>query len=189
MNIFYLDSDVKTCAQAHVDRHVVKMIVEYAQLLSTAHRVLDGTESIALSKSGRRQKVWTLDDDREDNLYKASHINHPSARWARHCASNYYWLMELWLELLDEYHYRYGKHHATGRLIPYISRLPNKISTMHGFSPPWRAMPDQFKVSKSNPDYCVESYRAYYNGAKTHIFRWKNRQTPKWIIQNGTSIS
>lgn len=189
MNIFYLDSDVKTCAQAHVDRHVVKMIVEYAQLLSTAHRVLDGTESTMLSKSGRRQKVWTLDDDREANVYKASHINHPSAKWARHCAMNYTWLMGLWLELLDEYDYRYGKHHSTCRLIPYLAQLPKKISTMHEFSPPWRAMPDEFKVSKSTPDYCVESYRAYYNGAKRHIFKWKNRQTPEWIIQNGTTIS
>ena len=53
MNIFYLDEDPVTCARMHVDKHVVKMIVEYAQLLSTAHRVVDGRESIDLSKHGR----------------------------------------------------------------------------------------------------------------------------------------
>lgn len=181
MNIFYIHPDAKTCAQQHVDRHVVKMIVEYAQLLSTAHRVIDGTESNALSKSGRRQKVWSLDDDRDVHIYKASHINHPSAKWTRHCAMNYTWLMELWLELLDEYTFRYGKQHSTSRLIPYLNRLPKKISTMHQFSAPWRAMPDEFKVLRSDPEYTLKSYRAYYNGAKTHIFKWKNREVPDWI--------
>ena len=56
MNIFYLDKDTKTCAEMHVDKHVVKMIVEYAQLLSTAHRMLDGVKTEARSKTGR--KTW-----------------------------------------------------------------------------------------------------------------------------------
>lgn len=42
MNIFFLDKDPVQCAQWMVDKHVVKMIVETAQLLSTTHRVLDG---------------------------------------------------------------------------------------------------------------------------------------------------
>ena len=54
MNIFYLDKDTKTCAEMHVDKHVVKMIVEYAQLLSTAHRMLDGVKTEARSKTGRK---------------------------------------------------------------------------------------------------------------------------------------
>lgn len=185
MNVFFLDSDPKKCAQYHVDRHVVKMIIEYAQLLSTAHRLIDGVESIGLSKSGRKQKLWKLDDDRDDAIYKATHVNHPSAKWARHCAMNYTWLMELWLELLDEYTYRYGKQHATGRLIPHLCRLPKNISTMHPFSPAWRAMPDEYKVPRDQEDYTVKSYRAYYNGSKTHIFKWKNRETPNWVVNNG----
>ena len=71
MNIFYLDRDVKTCATYHNDKHVVKMILEYAQLLSTAHRMLDGKEYIDAS-SGRRIKRWRLEDDQMENmLYKA----------------------------------------------------------------------------------------------------------------------
>ena len=181
INIFYLDPDAKTCAQFHVDKHVCKQILEYAQLLSTAHRVLDGKETIGLSKSGRKQKIWTLSDEREDVIYKATHINHPSAKWTRHCAMNYTWLMQLWLELMNEYTYRYGKHHSCERLIPYLSQLPKNISTAYPFSSPWRAMPDEFKVAKTNPNYCVESYRAYYKGAKTSFFKWKNRAKPYWV--------
>ena len=182
MNIFYLHSDPKTCAEYHVDRHAVSQIKEYAQLLSTAHRLIDGKQSVALSKSGRRQQVWTLDDsEMEQIIYKATHVNHPSAKWARQCAMNYTWLMELWLCLMDEYTHRYGKHHACERLIPYLCQLPKKISTAYPFSPPWRAMPDEYKLPKTTENYAVESYRAYYLGAKQHILKWKNRPVPDWV--------
>ena len=79
MNIFYQrDTDPKACAQYRVDRHVVSQIKEYAQLLSTAYRLIDGKQSVALSKSGRRQQVWTLDDpEMQQTVYKATHVNHP----------------------------------------------------------------------------------------------------------------
>jgi hypothetical protein len=64
MNIFYLDHDPKVCAEMHVDKHCVKMILEYAQLLSTAHRVLDGTLSVGLSASGRKKTSYVLMDQR-----------------------------------------------------------------------------------------------------------------------------
>jgi len=68
VNIFYLHRDVDTCAEMHNDKHVVKMILEYAQLLSTAHRVLDGEEHIYL-KNGRKKRVWDLIDERQPILY------------------------------------------------------------------------------------------------------------------------
>ena len=75
MNIFFLDTDPKRCAKMHNNRHCVKMILEYAQLLSTAHRVLDGHESVGLSESGRKKKVWKLaDHDYDNRLYSATHI-------------------------------------------------------------------------------------------------------------------
>ena len=52
MNIFFLNTDPKVCAQEHLDKHVVKMIVEYAQLMSTAHRLLDGNQYFDKSKTG-----------------------------------------------------------------------------------------------------------------------------------------
>ena len=75
MNIFYLHNDPRTCAEMHLDKHVVKMILEYAQLLSTAHRVLDGTQSIRQSKTGRKQTWYFINDYRDDLLYNATHIN------------------------------------------------------------------------------------------------------------------
>ena len=182
MNIFYVHTDPKICAQQHVDKHVVKMILEYAQLLSTAHRVLDGVESVGLSKTGRKAKRYVLSDSRDSVLYNATHLNHPSAKWTRHCEQNYRWLFNLWHELLDEYTYRYGKQHASSRLMSALCRPPKNIDMHTKFSAPWRAMPDEFKFDRSVPNYTVESYRAYYKGAKMDMFKWKNRPQPDWIV-------
>ena len=94
MNIFYLDKNPKIAAQMHCDKHVVKMVLEYAQILSTAHRVIDGDEVA----------------DRE-GLYKIAHKNHPSTAWARAGRGNYNWLSDLWGYLGNEYTHRYGKVH------------------------------------------------------------------------------
>ena len=100
MNIFYFSFWPSDCAKQHCDKHVVKMIVEYAQLLSTAHRVLDGKE-ITILWNNRKKKIWQLEDeDFDDMLYAATHVNHPSAKWVRHSANNYSWLYNLWASLL-----------------------------------------------------------------------------------------
>ena len=182
MNIFYVHPEPKICAQHHVDKHVVKMILEYAQLLSTAHRVLDGTESVGLSKTGRKQKRYVLSDSRDSVLYNATHLNHPSAKWARAGEQNYRWLFNLWCELLEEYTYRYGKQHASTRLMSALARPPKNIKMDEPFTAPWRAMPDEYKFDRSEPDYTVKSYRAYYLGAKTQMLKWKNRPQPDWVV-------
>ena len=82
----------------HNDKHCIKMILEYAQLLSTAHRVLDGVELEGISASGRKRKFWTLGDSRDYTLYKATHINHPSAIWVRKSYENYEWLYTMFIE-------------------------------------------------------------------------------------------
>jgi len=174
MNIFYLDNNVKTCAEYHNDKHVVKMILEYAQLLSTAHRVLDGNEYIDAS-SGRRIKRWRLGNvSMENMLYKASHINHPSAIWVRQSNNNYNWLMCLFQDLLQEYTHRYGKIHATDRLVYWLRQPPANIPVGY-FTQPTPAMPDEYKVPDS-----IQSYRNYYIGAKKTMAKWKNRPIPEW---------
>lgn len=177
MNIFYLHNDPAIAAQMHVDKHCVKMILETAQLLSTAHRILDGTETIGVSKTGRKQKRWVLPDDRETKLYSATHINHPSAIWARHSRANYNWLVSLFEELLKEYTYRYGKYHKCESMLDTLKRGPGNISVTKPFTEPTPAMPDQYKV----PGDSVTSYRNYYNGEKQRMFSWKNRNQPEWI--------
>jgi hypothetical protein len=182
MNIFYLDSNVTKCAEYHNDKHVVKMILEYAQLLSTAHRVLDGTEwteekyvSGSLPPRYRKAKRWKLFDDSTDSvLYKATHINHPSAVWARQSNNNYNWLYCLFVSLMSEYTYRYGKTHACDRLAPYLQRTPKNIPVGY-LTQPTPAMPDEYKVPDS-----IKSYRNYYIGAKNKMAKWKNRPIPEW---------
>ena len=94
MNIFYLDRDPRICAEMHLDKHCVKMIIEYAQLMSTAHRVLDGTEYYDKTANNRKIKRWRLPDERESRLMKASHVNHPSGVWVRANVANYRWLWD-----------------------------------------------------------------------------------------------
>lgn len=181
MNIFFFSKNTQECARMHCSKHTVKMIVEYAQLLCTAHRLLDGTESVVI-KNNRRKKVWILPNrTKNEILYSATHINHPSAKWTRHTRANYTWLFNLWSRLCDEYEYRYGKIHATKTklwdlLITPPVNIPDGI-----FSSPWRAMPEKYKMPKTSIDYCELSYQAYFNGEKQHIADWKNRETPHWF--------
>jgi len=175
MNIFYLDSEPKKCAQQHVDKHCVKMILEYAQLLSTAHRIIDGHPMEGRSQSGRRKTVYSLPDSRDTALYSATHINHPSAVWVRQSDKNYDWLFSLFQALMDEYTYRYGKVHACSKLEIELAKLPKSIP-QKPFTEPTPAMPDEYKV----PGNSVASYQNYYVGDKQRMAKWKNRSKPEW---------
>lgn len=155
MNIFYLSENPVDCAQQHCDKHCVKMVVESAQLLSTAHRVIN--ESVDLP------------------IYKIAHKNHPSAIWCRTTDSNYKWLYKLFVALLEEYEYRYERSHKCWSLVPYLCNTPTGIVS-GPFTPPPPAMPDQYKSTN-----VIESYRNYYNGAKASFAKWKNRPTPEWF--------
>jgi hypothetical protein len=175
MNIFYLDQEPKQAAQWHFDKHVVKMIVEYAQLMSTAHRQLDGEQYIE-HRAGRRIKRWRSPTEELDStLYKATHNNHPSAIWTRASKANYEWLFRLFVELLDEYTHRYGKVHSTSRLIPQLTNPPSNISD-NAFTEPPPAMPDECKI----PGDSIASYKNYYIQEKQRLANWKHRDTPYW---------
>ena len=115
MNIFELHEDPIQCAIMHCDKHVVKMPTEYAQMLSTAHRLIDGEMYVGKSKTGRNVKRWRLDDDRENNIFLAAHTKHPDTVWVMETKSNYMKLFNLYKAVLEEYTYRYGKIHALNR--------------------------------------------------------------------------
>ena len=178
MNIFYLSNNTKECSQMHVDKHCVKMILEYAQLLSTAHRVLDGTCMIGISDLGRKTTSWILPDNRYNILYKATHINHPSAVWVRQSNSNYSWLSALLEDLSEEYTYRYGKIHKTKRdgLVEFLKdNVPKNIPT-NVFTEPPRCMPEDCKIES-----VIGSYRNYYKMYKNRMAVWKTRDIPYWF--------
>lgn len=176
MNIFVLDSDIKKCAQYHCDKHIVKMILEYAQILSTTHRVLDGKQKAILSKSGRKQKIWVLEDMHlESTLYKAVSVNHPCNIWARQSKANYIWLHTLLTECLIEYYDRYGKEHKTSSILLDLFPTPDNIPE-RPMTPFAQAMPDECKVEGD----AVQAYRNYYNMHKHRFAKWKNGNTPSW---------
>jgi hypothetical protein len=133
MNIFFLDYNTQKCAQYHCDKHVVKMILETAQLLCGVHHMTPQVFS--------------------EVPYKLSHKNHPCAIWCRESLSNYLYLCDLGLELCKEYSYRYGKRHKSQDIIEWCMINKPKILDL-GFTEPPKAMPDEFKVRD-----VIESYR------------------------------
>lgn len=175
MNIFYLDTCPTTAASYMVDRHVVKMILESAQILSTAHRLLDGRQE-TININSRNRKVYSLDDQRDPVLYKATHVNHPSAAWVRESSCHYKWLLDHFNALMSEYTFRYGKSHACeSRIADALSAYPNNIHN-NGWTPPPLCMPDEYKVNDP-----VQSYRNYYKFGKSSLHSWKKRLSPDWI--------
>ena len=177
MNIFYISKDPTQAAQWMVDKHVVKMILESAQLLSTAHRILDGEETLGKSATGRNAKRWVLPDSREHVLYTATHINHPSAIWCRQSVLNYTWLVDHMFALLYEYTYRYNKTHKIQGELSYMLQSPPFNLKEFEMTPMPSAMADEYKIS----DDPLTNYRNYYRIGKARMHKWTNRQPPEWI--------
>lgn len=169
MNIFFLDTDVKRCAEYHCDKHVVKMVLETAQLLCSAHHVID-------------QVTNKYRPSNDQVPYKLAHKNHPCSIWVRESLTNYLYLCELGLALCEEYTYRYGKRHKSQEVIEWC--LTNKIKIKDkGFTEPPRAMPEKYKVKD-----VVQSYRNYYISEKLVFSKWKGRDKPEWINEYEHSV-
>jgi hypothetical protein len=164
MNIFYLHEDPRESAMMLCDKHVVKMILESAQMLSTAHRVLDG-------------------DEAPQELYREAYKNHPSTKWVRSSMLAYAWAYNNWFWMCCEYRHRYQKVHASFRLNDLLDRFPKNISK-DSFVPPPLCMPDEFKlVDDSVRDReiaTVLSYRKYYN-SKPFKMVYTMRERPEWL--------
>ena len=169
MNIFYLDKDPVKAAQMACDKHVVKMILETAQLLCTAYRVIDGVDL---------QMNSLLE---ETTMYRATHINHPSSKWVRENAYNYSWLYKHFVALNEEYKFRYNKtknHLSFAKLKDLLRRPPMRIPLNKKFTEPPICMPDEYKISGD----VVESYRKYYIMKKKEFATWKEpAYIPMWF--------
>jgi len=185
MNIFYISKNPVEAAEWMVDRHVVKMILESAQLLSTAHRILDGTEvqlEVQIENEDgtfktKKKKWWLLNDAREEVIYSATHINHPSAVWARSSIENYNWLVDHFFALMAEYTHRYNKTHKCFGEISYMLQSPPKKLEEYDMTEMPSCMAEEYIVD-SDP---VINYRNYYKTGKTHLHKWTNREPPRWI--------
>lgn len=142
MNIFYLDRDPVKAAQNLYNKHVVKMVLETAQLLCTAHHI-EGDGNVP---------------------YKKTHMNHPSAIWCRSSIPNYMWCYTHMLAIGDEYTRRYGRTHLTIEKCKEILATPPANITNNTFFDPPQCMPDEYKMADA-----VDGYWNYYIHAKAHL--------------------
>ena len=182
MNIFILDENPIKAAQLQCDKHVVKMIVESGQMLSTAHRMLDGYTEKRPSKSGKRMvNYWVHPDSNlENTLYKAVHHYHPCTTWTMKSIGNYTWHYDHFLALCIEYQYRYNKTHSTQTLLEDILLIPPKNIPIGGLTPFALAMTHEPQcIHEGEP---VRSYHEYYQ-TKQDRFKmvWTKRNVPEWF--------
>ena len=156
MNIFHLHKDPKICAEYHCDKHVVKMILETAQMLSTAYRRNFGDN---------------------DDLYKTAFPKHPMTIWVGDSGYNFKWSLDLLDELLHQYTLRYNKVHTTKKISDLLHNRHNKWNCWKTeFTPPPQCMPDQYK----HKDY-ITAYKQYYIGEKKRFAKYTGVDTPKFL--------
>jgi len=162
MNIFMLDQDPATAARYHCDKHVVKMILESAQLLSTA---------------------INLNSTRPNQMYKTTHQNHPCSLWVQESRDNALWLVEMTHALNAEYKYRYRRmvNHKSWDMLT-SARIKQRLRCLpsYGMTTPALAMPDRYWVL--DPFDAVASYRAYYRGSKADMLSYTRRGLPEWLV-------
>tara|TARA_R100000697_G_scaffold69141_1_gene81562 strand:+ start:61 stop:522 length:462 start_codon:yes stop_codon:yes gene_type:complete len=153
MNIFVLDSNPVTAAIQQLDKHVVKMPLESAQMLCSA-LIAHGVE---------------------DTPYRKAHPKHPCTLWAAQTRTNFLWLVKHGISLSEEYTRRYGKRHKSQDVIEWCATQADAIPAgeLTTFA---QAMPEQYK----NPD-AVTAYRQYYMGEKRNIATWKQNR-PAWFV-------
>lgn len=154
MNIFVLDYNPQIAAEYHCDKHVVKMILESAQILCAVHH-----------KNGHTNVQ-----------YKLTHKNHPCTIWAGESKQNYEWLLALAYNLNEEFKFRFN-HEVNHKSYDIIDSLPDIELPDIGLTKFAEAMPDYCKVT----DCTVMNYREYYRKEKSHILNYTNAQTPYWI--------
>lgn len=165
MNVFFLHRSAIICAAHHCDKHVVKMILESAQILSTVH-----------SMHG------------EPKTYKPTHQNHPSVQWASQSRLHYMYVQELAVHLCREYRKRYSKTHKSEELIVNELCNPPAALTKSIWIDPPQCMPEQYKRADA-----VSAYRAYYKGEKSYFAKWfgKTELAPSWFFnfrENDTPV-
>lgn len=198
MNLFYLDHDPALAARMHCDKHVVKMILETAQLLSTAWHV--AAPAAVTTDIGSRDPLnpdkfgspgielgfgMTYYLSGNQRIYAATHPHHPSAVWVRACVANYDWAWRLGMHLLDEYTHRYRKQHGCTHVLRALEFPPPIDATTPQYEPP-PAMPEECYVLEGRFLDAVASYRNYYRMEKKRMLVYTKRRPPEWCADIAT---
>ncbi|UZS00828.1 pyrimidine dimer DNA glycosylase [Pseudomonas phage vB_PsaM_M1] len=150
MNLFATSQCPVQSAKDHCNVHNVKMILEVAQMLSTAHFVLDGVQV----------------------GYKPTHQNHPCSIFVRSTSENYKWTYEHLQALLSEYTFRTGKTHKSSELLISLAKQPSKIEIGERTSFAM-AMPDDFKKLG-----IFDQTKAYQSYLCAKFVEWQQREKP-----------
>jgi hypothetical protein len=161
MNIFFLDKSPEISAQYHCDKHVIKMILESAQMLSTAVRLNFNEEKYAKKEL--------------EKAYKITHQKHPSTLWTAKSLDNWLWLKELAFYLNKEYQFRYSKS-INHKSFDVVQNLPIPKIPAIGLTEFPQAMPDKYK--NSDP---IIAYKNYYIGEKARFCKYTKRAIPDWF--------
>lgn len=153
MNIFVVDQDPRQAATCLVDRHVVKMVLETAQMMCSVF-------------------------PEGEAPYRRTHYNHPCAVWARERLDNYEWLYHHGSALSSEFTFRFGKEHKSSAVIEWcMAKATRSLFRSDGHMTPFaQAMPDEYKAEDP-----IVAYRRYYILAKAHLHQWTRREAPDWI--------
>ena len=181
MNVFYLDRDPVVSAEYHCDAHLRKMLIEYAQMLSTAHWLSTSDDDIERAMNSK--------------LYKPTHVKHPSSLWTRSHPWAYGYVFTMWSTMQLIYLERYGKEHGSIRLQPSLTIIPQPLVKDYveldeeTCKPPPMCFGEDYKHIKTGKlpyshDHVVDAYREYYRQAKSRFATWgKGRALPKWWLR------
>ena len=153
MNIFVLDKDIQTCSKYHADQHVIKMILESAQMLCTVNHQF-GLQA----------------------PYKSTHAKHPCTLWAADSLENWIWLRSLALHLNEEFRYRFDRQvdHKSAIVARELPVPPIESKGLTEFA---QAMPEEYR----SPGNAVKAYRQFYIAEKSKFATWTKRPVPEWF--------
>lgn len=156
MNIFILDTNPAKAASYHCDKHVTKMVLESAQIMSTV-----------MHKKGLSHLA----------PYKPTHENRAPILWTERSRSNFEWLFTLYNYLNKEYTARYGKIHKCSKHT-LTFRYANSFMSfeVEELTPFVQVMPEKYRI-ENDP---VQAYRNYYMREKRGFAKWKNTRPPEW---------
>ncbi|MBA8755322.1 MULTISPECIES: pyrimidine dimer DNA glycosylase/endonuclease V [Wolbachia] len=170
MNIFVLDENPVIAARMLCDKHIVKMPLETAQLLSNVFSTALKAPNPFVSITNQNIEV----------PYKLTHKNHPCSLWARQSKGNFFWLIKYGRELCKEYTWRYKRKHKSEEVIDWCDSNKNLLVFQSTDIKPFvQALPDQYKSSHS-----VKAYREYYLKEKMRFAKWeKGREVPDWLLR------
>jgi hypothetical protein len=194
MNIFILDLNPRVAAQAHCDKHVVKMLLESVQLLYTAHWVLafpELTEARSPQALSFLQKKYPVPSSLRKAphtkstgaVMRPAHVLHPCAVWTRQNLANYMWLCTLAKELAIEFQYRYNHLHSCEQHVDWLTNnSPPCCPCIQTTTTPFAIAMDPIYYCEDDP---VASYRNYYNVSKRErgLLVYTGRDPPSWLIQ------